>query len=1007
MYLNVHSYYSLRYGTLSPERLIQQAHTLGIKDFAITDINNTSGCFDVLKIAKKYALNISFGIDFRNNHEQKFIGIAKNHDGFAELNRFLSEHLKNNTAISDEAPECKNAFIIYPFHPQKTYTLKENEYIGIKKQDLTKLFFSPAIKQKEKLVALNTVSFSNKTEYNMHRILRAVDEGTIITKLKPHQLAEQHEIFKSVLQLNQEFEGHSYLLNQAQTLLENSSLCFEFKSNKNKSRFTEHIKDDIDLLTQLTFDGVRKRYKSITKEILDRINKELAIIIEKGFVSYFLINWDIIQFAKQKNFFCIGRGSGANSLIAYCLGITDVDPIDLDLYFERFINLFRETPPDFDLDFSWKDRNAVTEHIFNTHGADHVALLATLSTFKERSFIREIAKTFGLPKQEIDMLAEPDKNGFADKQKNAPHSIANTIYQYGKLIQDFPNHLSIHAGGILISDKPIYYYTATHLPPKGFATTQFDMYVAEDIGLHKFDILSQRGLGHIKEAVEIVKKNKNIDIDIRRIHEFKNDPLINKKLAEAKAIGCFYIESPAMRGLLKKLKVDNYLTLVAASSIIRPGVARSGMMREFILRHRFPEKRKHIHEVMGSIMPDTYGVMVYQEDVIKVAHYFAGLTLSEADVLRRGMSGKYRSQEEFKKIKDKYFFNCKQKGHADALAADVWRQIESFAGYSFAKGHSASYAVESYQSLFLRTYYPLEFITAVINNFGGFYSTELYLHEARMLGADVHSVCVNNSEYASSLDGNKLYLGFIHVKSLEKKTSEQLLHERKLNGLFLSFDDFLNRVPISLEQIEILISLNAFRFTGITKQKLLIEAYRRMHSTKKTHPLPRLFHDAVQNAFEFPELHISEKENMWDEIKILGYTLQSPFTLIDDERYLKTAFVPAAEIENHLGKTISLCGYYVTIKPSITIKGERMYFGTFIDEHGHWIDTVHFPKVAAQFPFRGKFCYIITGKVVEDFGMFSIEVSSMDRLKIWTTESVDDAERALRKMPERIENMYE
>ena len=246
------------------------------------------------------------------------------------------------------------------------------------------------------------------------------------------------------------------------------------------------------------------------------------------------------------------------------------------------------------------------------------------------------------------------------------------------------------------------------MPPKGFPTTQFDMVVAEDIGLHKFDILSQRGLSKIQDALALVRRNhKNAEpFDIRDLQRFKEDEKVKDLLRNGKATGCFYVESPAMRMLLTKLRVDTYLGLVAASSIIRPGVSNSGMMREYILRFTDPSKRKDAHPVMLEIMPDTFGVMVYQEDVIKVAHYFAGLTLGEADVLRRGMSGKFRSRDEFKRVENQYFKNCKEREYTDELAREIWRQIESFAGYAFAKGHSASYAVESYQSLYLKAHYP-------------------------------------------------------------------------------------------------------------------------------------------------------------------------------------------------------------------------------------------------------------------------------------------------------------
>jgi DNA polymerase-3 subunit alpha len=227
---------------------------------------------------------------------------------------------------------------------------------------------------------------------------------------------------------------------------------------------------------------------------------------------------------------------------------------------------------------------------------------------------------------------------------------------------------------------------------------------------------------------------------------------------------------------------------------------------------------------MDELMKETFGVMVYQEDVIKVAHEFAGLTLTEADVLRRGMSGKYRSREEFQRVRERFFSSCHERGYEQHIIDRVWFEIESFSGYSFAKGHSASYAVESYQSLYLKAHYPLEFMVGVINNFGGFYRTEFYFHEARMSGADIQAPCVNHSDYLTTIYGNSLYVGFVHLKSLETKVANYIPAERERNGAYKSLDNFLRRVPLGLEQVRILIRLGSFRFTGRTKQRLLWEA---------------------------------------------------------------------------------------------------------------------------------------------------------------------------------------
>jgi DNA polymerase III alpha subunit len=544
-----------------------------------------------------------------------------------------------------------------------------------------------------------------------------------------------------------------------------------------------------------------------------------------------------------------------------------------------------------------------------------------------------------------------------------------------------PSHLSIHAGGVLIAHKPIHYYTATEMPPKGFPISHFDMHVAEDIGLHKFDILSQRGLGHIKSAIEIIEQNQGVKVDIRQVAEFKKDPKIKQHLRDGHTIGAFYVESPAMRMLLAKMKACEYLELVAASSIIRPGVARSGMMREYILRHVNQDRIKTAHPVMLEIMPETYGIMVYQEDVIKVAHHFAGLSLSEADVLRRGMSGKSRSKDEFQRVKDQFFINCQKLGRDPNITAEVWYQIESFAGYSFAKGHSASFAVESYQSLYLKAYYPLEFMVAVVNNFGGFYHTEFYIHELRMNGADIQAPHINESDYLTNIKGKTVYLGFIHLKFFEKNSVEKVLRERAAEGLFFGLSDFVARVDISLEQVLILIRIGCFRFTGKSKQELLWEAHFILNKRRAVPGGNELFKKSGFRTLQIPTLEPADtRQEIVDQLEILEFPLDSPFLLIKNQH---VPGIKAADMKLYLGKRVQIIGYLVTIKYTRTVKGDIMNFGTFVDREGQWIDTVHFPPVVKKHPLKGRGIYLIKGKVTEEFDFYSIEVSSCERMEYW------------------------
>ncbi|MHA7128688.1 DNA polymerase III subunit alpha [Algoriphagus namhaensis] len=977
MYLNTHSYFSLRYGVFSIEQLLETAKQKNLKMMALTDINNTSACMDFLRLAPKYDIKPILGVDFRNSATQEFILLAQSAEGFAQINHFLSRLLmKSEPVIPVRAPKLSDTFVIYPFKKilQKGWTLGENEFVGITHLELNQLRFSPLKAQIHRFVALHPVTFSGKVSFNMHRLLRAIDKNMLLSKLPKDEQGEEWQEMLALSELEEKFRDFPEIIRNTELLLESCQIDLDIDGSvpKNQRCYSENEDLDFRLLRKLSYDGIPYRYPEATDKVYRRIEQELEIIRQKGFVSYFLINWKILKYARSKGYYYVGRGSGANSIIAYLLKITNVDPVELDLYFERFINLYRKNPPDFDIDFSWTDRDDVIEYIFDRF--PHTALVAVYNTFQYRAAIRELGKVMGLPKHEIDVLTRA--KGKFDYQ--SLDKLSQLVMRYAGYLQDFPNYLGIHAGGIIISEKPIQSYCATFLPPKGFPTAQIDMVVAEDLGLYKFDILSQRGLGKIRDAVNIVEKNQGVKIDINDFRRFKEDERIKDILRNAKAIGCFYVESPAMRMLLKKLRVDHYLGLVAASSIIRPGVAKSGMMREYILRYRKPERRQDAHPVMLDIMPETFGVMVYQEDVIKVAHFFAGLDLGEADMLRRGMSGKFRSKDEFLKVKTKFFNNCKKKGYADELTAEIWRQTESFAGYAFAKGHSASYAVESYQSLFLKAYYPLEYMVATINNGGGFYSRELYVHEARMNGGIIHAPCVNRSRLETVIRGKDIYLGFHTIQSLESNFAQKIIRERTKSGPFESLDDLINRVSVTLDQLIILIKIDGLRSLGKDKRSLLWEAHMKINGVSFEEHMPLLFKTPGMD-FDLPPLPTTDSEQAFDQLQHLGFTLESPFDLIKDH---EPSLLLADDLPNMIGKIVTIDGYLVTIKNTGTSNGKRMYFGTFLDARGDFVDTVHFPPVAERYPFSGPGVYKITGKVMEEFECISIEVTAMTRLPI-------------------------
>ena len=969
MYLNCHSFHSLRYGTIPLMDLIQQAVASSVKAMALTDINTVTGIYDFVKACKEAGIKPLVGMEFRNNNQFRYIGLAKNAEGLAEMNRFLTKHNFDNSALPFEAPEFKEVFVIYPFENAPA-VLKENEYIGIRPEQLPKLYL-PEWKTKEgKMVVLQPVTFRTKKEFNLHKILRAIDTNIILSRLTGEDYCKTSEVMQPLEELLAKYGEYPQIVANTEKIIQECHFEFDFKTPKNKKYYTNSRETDMALLTTIAFQGLVWRYGNNNLQAKARVEKELKVIDALNFSGYFLITWDIIRYSNSRGFLHIGRGSGANSIVSYCLGITDICPIELDLYFERFLNVNRKSPPDFDIDWSWKERDTILEYIFNRYGADHVAFCGTNVEFKYRSIFREVGKVFGLPKEELDLLA---KNPMALHDKN---SVVKFVQEYGMMLEKYPNQRSMHSCGILISEEPITNYTVLEMPPKGFPIVLFDMHVAEDIGFEKFDILSQRGIGHIDDSIKLIQKNRGIKVDIRDTSLSKNEAKANMFLERGNTIGCFYIESPAMRGLLRRLKCNNYKTLVAASSIIRPGVAKSGMMKEYIFRHNNPDKFEYFHDVFKEQLGETYGIMVYQEDVIKIALHFGGLPAADGDILRRAMSGKGRSLAALQKVKDDFFASCALKGHPPKLSEEIYRQIESFAGYSFCKAHSASYAVESYQSLYLKAYYPIEFMVAVINNQGGFYRSEVYVHEARMSGAAIHNPCVNKSEYETTVYGTDVYLGMMHLEGLETRIAHFLIAERAENGEFNSLEDFINRIPVGIEGIQILIFIGAFRFTGKTKNQLLVIARLILVNFKPESRNLMLLQEPVKE-YTLPVLERAAFEDAFDEIELLSFPVScTPFDLLQTS-YRGT--VMAKDLLIHHKKSVKMLAYLISRKHVPTTRG-TMYFGTWIDIEGEYFDTAHFADSLDKYPFQGGGCYLLLGNVEVDFHFPTVTVVKMAKM---------------------------
>ncbi|MBF6643870.1 MULTISPECIES: DNA polymerase III subunit alpha [Chryseobacterium] len=971
MYLNCHTYHSLRYGTLSVEDLVQQAADNKLKVMALTDINTITGIYEFYKLCQEKNIKPIVGMDVRVENEPYYICLAKNPQGIAEINRLLTSYNCEGIEIPKVNPRLNETFVIYSLQNIPDQLL-ENEFVGIRYDELN-LLVRPEIKKLiHKMVILHPVTFRTDEEYELHKVLRAIDANILISKLSPYDYCRSTEKFIHKKELFNYYKHYPQIIENTEYIINACSFDFDFKTPKNKKHYTENKEKDARLLRKLAYEGLEKRYSIDHTEAITRIEKELAVIDQLNFCGYFLITWDIVQYSKRMGFMHVGRGSGANSIIAYCLGISDICPLELDLYFERFLNLNRNSPPDFDIDWSWQTRDTILEYIFDKYGRNHVAFCGTNVEFKSRSRFRELGKVFGLPKHELDVLATKSRD------QHDQNSVVRDIYRFEELLRNFPNQRSMHSCGILISEEPITNYSALEMPPKGFPIVQFDMHTAEDIGLEKFDILSQRGLGTIKDTVRLIEEKRGIRVDIEDTTLSKNESRCNEFLSIGKTIGCFYIESPAMRGLLRRLKCENYKVLVAASSIIRPGVAQSGMMREYIFRHNHPGQFEYFHEVFEKELGETYGIMVYQEDVIKIAMHFGGVSAANGDVLRRAMSGKGRSLAALQRLKDDFFESCKRKGHPEKLSQEVYRQIESFAGYSFCKAHSASYAVESYQSLYLKAYYPIEFMVSAINNGGGFYRTEVYVHEAKMSGASIHNPCVNRSEVRTTVYGTDVYLGLMHIEKLEANLKMSIIDERQKNGVYRSLEDFYKRISIGIESLQTLIFIGALRFTGKQKHELLIEARFLVSKTQYKTKIISLF-DEPQKDYQLPYIEKDPFEDAFDEIEILGFPVSNSIFDLLKTKYRGNVLVK--DLLKHHKQQVKMLAYLISIK-EVPIENGTMYFGTWVDVEGQYFDTAHFPFSLKKFPFKEGGIYLLLGTVEVDYHFPTVTISKMAKMPL-------------------------
>jgi error-prone DNA polymerase len=883
-------------------------------------------------------------------------------------------------------------------------------------------------------VAVNDVHFADARDYDLHRLLRAIALNTTRDRVPPEELAPPSAWLKPQAEMERLVPHCPEALATAARIAGECVLDAPPWGTVVFPRYGDLIgtgaADAFALLKTRCEEGARWRYGSVTPAVRARLEHELAIVRDKGFADYFLVVQEIVRQSPRT----CGRGSAAASIISYCLGITHVEPIRHDLYFERFLNRGRVDPPDIDVDFCWDERDDVIDWVFRAFGEERVAMIANHVTFRSRAAVREIAKVFGLPDAEIakvtgalsfdwshtTAIEAAVKNPMlrGDELEAARGGLLGRkpwpeILGLAARLDGTPRHLSVHCGGVVMAPDGVDARVPVERAAKGVRVIQWEKDQAEDAGLVKIDLLGNRSLSVIRDACASIHAGGGPEI---RYGEFDpvDDPRTQEIVRDGDTMGVFYVESPAMRQLQQKTRRGDFDHLVIHSSIIRP--AANEYIREYVRRLRGGEYEP-IHPILADILRDTYGIMCYQEDVARVAIRMAGFTDAEADGLRKVLSKKWAGKqvEDFRR---RFAAGAAARGIADGVVAEVWRMILSFSGYSFCKPHSASYALVSFKSAWLKAHHPAEFMAAVLANGGGYYSPFAYVSECRRMGIAVLPPDVNESAFswsgwsaraatgdARGVAGDvpaaavetrgRVRAGLSEIRGLREETAKAIVAGRARGG-YGSLDDLLRRVAIEPADARRLVRAGALDGVGLgarhaarghAARPLLhwrIQEWEARGEGRQRGGMRPLFAPEPEPLPE-PRPHDAAKL-LRDEEEALGMLLsRHPLTLYRDAllglRRGGTILVRGSDMARHVGEPVAMIGWLITGKIVTTRDDEPMEFVSFEDTTAIY-ETTFFPRPYARFcrMLNAARPYLLRGRVEEDFGAVTLTVEEVDFL---------------------------
>lgn len=991
--LHTHSWYSLLEGTASPACLVKKAARCGYRALALTDTNNLYGAMAFVKAAAEWNLRPLLGACLRQN-ATRVVALIAHPAGYPSLCRILSRLHLTDELLVDLLETCSTGLHLLVDDLALADRLRDayadRLWIEVVRpaRDRTRdsLLVEGARARGLPLIASTAAHLAEPGEYAAFRAGIAVQRNTLLEQLPAGLgLTSAHHLIEPAA-WPQRFPDLPDAVRNTDVLAEKLEGKMLPRETILPAPRTPRRWPSSDFLRRLCERGLLRRGLTASPAARSRLERELDVIDRGGLSGYFLVVRDIARYARRQRLSMALRGSAGNCLVCYLLEITDVDPLRFDLPLERFLHPGRTDLPDIDLDFDWKTRDQVIDYVFQRHGPEHTAMISTHQFLQARSAFREAAKIHGLSTEQIsrllETLSERMEATLVDTERplpSAPASFPLEPERWPRLLADArlllgrPHHLSIHPGGVVVTPGPIEEHAPLQRAAKGVVVTQFEKDAAEYVGLVKIDLLGNRALACVDAAALEVREGVFASCRERPTWLRPSslppdeDPATIALLQAGDTLGVNQLESPAMRRLLIQMQPRCLLDVVKALALIRPGAASIGAKETYIRRQRGLEPVRHVYPGLASILGDTLGLMVFEDDALHVLETMTGLPAAEADQLRSRIR-KHRTTEEARVLTLEFLSACRRNGVTRAAAEDIWVQLAKFNSYSFCKSHAVSYGLIAWKAAYLKAHYPLQQWVAALNNNQGMYPHRVYVEAIKRAGLKLALPCVNRSADVFTAEERTIRTGLGAIAGLDEAFRQRLLDDRARHGPYASLADLRRRLAPGPEMLGLLIRAGALDCLGPSRPSLFLEAELPDLTGTRANSVPVLFHDDTDLDWQPHDYEMLRR--LRDEWELLGFIVGPPLLSLFRGR-LPAHRCRACDLPLHVGERVVVAGVVAAARMTNTEAGRPMQFITLEDETG-LIDVTLFPGNAAPLPYLTLGPYMATGLVEEQYDALTL-----------------------------------